>query len=845
MSTVKKNIIVVLAVLFIFPRAALAVTPTEILDYPSSFSLQGALRECSVVSDPTDITNTCIKLSRKPATGQSTDSTATWLEVNNTKKLIDYDIQGRFSLQFRMYLEENFACRIQLYGTKDNVSKEMISLSTNSSGAFNVGGNTLFAQCTPKKWHNIEIIVDTDDHFACFNINGERMFPIGNSSKLKFSTADTDNLTWFRFLIDANQFGKYILLDDIKLSSLSGIPSVADVSDILMYADNKVQNTLDHSAANTRLEVNLRVAQGSVPIIILGAEYDKDNHLNKVNQICATESGLYSIDLGKLSVETETLRCLIWKYDTLSPIDDRIFCRLETSAEKYGAIPNRGYDISAALRDALDNLDEGATLHIPEGEYILTPDYGEKYCLKLSGKKNINIVGDNAEFILADVFSGFMEIENCDGVNVSGIKVDYMTKPWEQGIVTEIDAENTTFVMQVSDNGGILDTETYKKNISSCFMTIRDSINPKLIDSESNEHYLVASVESLGDDLYRFDVNDWSAAVITNGILQINDKVIVNARGTSGSAFYIKTSSNVNIEDISVAATGECVIKGVQLLGDVCIDNVHAVPSEGRWISSNADGVHIQFSRGKVTLQNSSFDALLDDAVNLYQVPISIEEVSDKNIVVDSARIIEEGDTITVFNYADGIIRGEAAVSAVNGGNITIDAAIDGAAPGDVIYIKNAMFNNSLITNNQFKNLRRFGLLLKCSDIIVSNNRFENIGSDAVCARYSSSEGLWLRNAAFLNNEIINSGYLRNGKQSTSGAFSIRANENAQSYIHANIQFSGNTIHAASKCGFYLSGVNGAVIDGTNVLTNMPEESQAVTIHHCANITVDDTLQGE
>lgn len=828
---------VTISILFFSTYTVLAVMPSQHLEYPSMLSLQGGLGRVTKVKDPLDENNTCIKFERAFETGTSMDEIDSWLEYNNYKKVVNYDMQGRFSLKYRMYLNENVAFKTQFYGYKDGVNKELISLTTTIDGEFKVGAHTLFLKCNSKEWYDIEIIIDTDRSTACFYINDELMFSSENSSALKFATVDVDNFVWFRFLIQNSQFEKNVLLDDICISNLSGIADVADIESIKMLCDLEESKALNFECENTVIDFDARICNDKNILFVAGV-FDENGNVLKIDSAKASQSKKVSIDLGKLDSKSCKIKCYVWQNDMLLPVENtKGFFKLETSAKNYGVIPQR--EVRRNLQEALDNIEDGGTLVIDPGKYYLTTDFGDRYCLKLSDKKNVNIVSEGAQFILKNQFSGFMEIENCDSINISGITVEYEKRPWEQGIVEEIDTENTAFVMKVLDNSGIFDKQTFINNMPACFMTVRDNDNPYLIKSNSNEHYLLQKVESMGEDLYKFYLGDWSKALITGGILELTDKVVVHMRSMSGSTFYVKSSSNVAIKDVSIFETGECAVKGAGLTGDIIIDNLNVTPREQNWVSSNADGVHLHFSRGKLVLKNSYFDSLSDDAVNIYQPPIKIKNVSGNLIDVENnSRYIKEGDVLVIYNYDSGLIKGDVTVLAVDSGIVTLESTSCNINEGDVVFIKNAMFQNSEITNNQFLNLRRYGLLLKCSDITVSDNSFKNTGSDAIKSEFTESEGFGLNNAKFLNNTIINCGYLRNGRQETSGAFSIKAHNGTEDFTHSNIVFSGNNIENAPKCGFYLSKIDGVVIDETNNIVNLLDGAIKVNVVDCSNVEI-------
>lgn len=818
-----------------FALSAFAAAPTQQLVYGKSLRLEGGARKCTSVQDPENAENTCLKLERTEQTGAASDETATWLEYNNKKRQnASYAISGRFSIEYRAYVPEGAALRTQIYGVQGGTSCELMSLYMSEQSGFATGDQKLFLPCAANRWYRIKIVADTDKCFAAFYIDGEQMAVRNNLSKMKFSIPQADEMTWFRFQIDRDKFQTYVLLDDLSIRAIGGIGGLADIKSIALVKNGEKAGTLTDGAA--ALKADVRIGEGAVRLF--AAQYN-GSALCGVSSVRADSDREYSIpiDVGE---NVTRLSLFAWDTAQMRPVSEKSFCRQGAALSELGL--GEKEDIRSKLQSIIDDMRDGDEIDIGGGEYCISPDIGERYCLSVREKKNIKIKGSGAKIILTNPFSGFMEISDSSSVTVEGITLDYKTLPWEQGEVTAVDSDNMSFTFRPDKPGGVIETETFAQNIASSFIMVRNSENPLLIDFATNEHYLISSFERLGGGLYSFGVSGWSESLLKGGLLNSGAKLIVNARGRSGSSFFVSRSKDTVIKDIQISASGECAVKGAELTGDITVDSLKIVPGEGSWISSNADGVHLRFSRGSAVIQNSVFEGLSDDAVNLYQPPI-IAAASDGGTisVTSGAQQLLPGDELLIFDYERGKIKGSVTVSSVNGNEI--ECSGESVSSGDRLYVKNAMFGGSVIKNNRFANLRRYGLLLKCDGIDVIENTFIKTGSDAVAAVYSPSEGLYLRNARFIGNTAADCGYLRNGRQSTSGTFSIKAQSGAEDMLHSDILFSGNTISGAPVNGFYFENAERVTVDETNVFENAADGAVAVTAKNCGSLTIADNLK--
>jgi hypothetical protein len=318
--------------------------------------------------------------------------------------------------------------------------------------------------------------------------------------------------------------------------------------------------------------------------------------------------------------------------------------------------------------------------------------------------------------------------------------------------------------------------------------------------------------------------------------------VVLNNRGGDKSAIAVYETDNVYIRDVTVYASPSAGIIGGYGKGELVVDHFRLMrlPDSGRWISSNSDGIHYQGFEGKATVENCVFEGMSDDGINFYQIPVTVDEVVSKSElkITHASRLPKAGETITLFNPAQGLALGRAQVvsssAATAGGRgvtITLDREIQGVAAGEpsestIIYIDAMAFNGSVIRNNIFREYRGKGIIPRTGGTTIEGNQFIRISSYPLdIQNYGYQEGLFASDMTIRNNSVDGCAYMEKFRFETNGAqFMIRVttSDNSQSKTtgHTNILIEGNTIvNSTSRYAIYAANTDGLTIRGNTIKT--------------------------
>lgn len=794
--------------------------------------------------NPTDPDDRCIKLQRL----NTEATTETWAEAKLSDK-IGYKLQGRFSLKLRLYFDELLKFDILVYdGTPGGSTKGIAAIYIGADGKMMVGAHSV-TRLEAQRWYDVEFTIDTDRNTSALKINGEQMGEYGNFQKMGFDVVASDGVGAVRFLIDdLNQAGKYVYMDDVEIKSLSGLPGVCDIKDFSLLSNDAPLDAIDDAEGSITVQLSPQIRSGQ-QLHIFGGLYENGGILQSAyakRMRNVNESGKErQISFDVAETAGKALKIYVWQYGTNAPIEKYIIPGRDAHGEDLEILPDTGEDMTEKLQNAIDRLPGGGVLTLKKGKYVISPAFASIYCLSVSGKNNITIDGSGCEFVIDSRFAGFMSVGGSRNVTLKNFTVDYKNAPWELGTVTarseySEDGDNGYFDIVTDNTDCMFDTETYKNKLSAGFITLRDSENVKLQKASASEHYWVSSVTPLGGGAYRFGVSGWSAqSLIKGGALSVGDRVVFSGRGMSGSVFYFGGSDNVKVYDVTAYASGECGIKAVNMQGDITLKRSRLMIKDGRPIASNADGAHCQFSRGALKMRDCVFEGLLDDSVNLYQVPMEITGVNGSTVTLTNGSIsnLRAGDTVTVFDYRNVKVIGETTVlelhestGAVQSPSIdaVLDRELELTGGSFRAYINEGMFRGSEIINCRFENSRRYGLYLKCHDIKVEGSTFENLGADAIVCGYLDDEGFNVENAEFTGNTFSNCGYIRyNGKSNS--AIWIQGNAPDGRYIHKNIKITGNTVRRTGGTGIRVSAVDGLTLRDNVFLDRIEGSAETVT----------------
>jgi hypothetical protein len=122
--------------------------------------------------------------------------------------------------------------------------------------------------------------------------------------------------------------------------------------------------------------------------------------------------------------------------------------------------------------------------------------------------------------------------------------------------------------------------------------------------------------------------------------------VVVRHRVYGYDGFVFNKCENVLLEDVTVNA-----VPGMAVIGwgsrDITIRRIKVIPAGGGWMSATADAMHFGSCRGTITVEDSEFSGMGDDAINIHAMyGLATTRVNDYTLAVARARMHPYYDTV-------------------------------------------------------------------------------------------------------------------------------------------------------------------------------------------------------
>jgi parallel beta-helix repeat protein len=202
----------------------------------------------------------------------------------------------------------------------------------------------------------------------------------------------------------------------------------------------------------------------------------------------------------------------------------------------------------------------------------------------------------------------------------------------------------------------------------------------------------------------------------------------------------MENSANVRIEDVTITSS-----YGMGLLAQICedvtVERMRILPEEGASYSTANDATHFVNCRGQVTVKDSFFDGMLDDALNIHGLYARIERVDPMGLLVRDMHpgakgqaIYREGCRVAVMDKQLLIPTKTMVVHKVYSINadvtyLTFEEPTDGILPDMTLEeldgSPEVLFENNTVQHNRARSI----LLAGKKRTVIRNNLFRSPGA--------------------------------------------------------------------------------------------------------------------
>ena len=479
----------------------------------------------------------------------------------------------------------------------------------------------------------------------------------------------------------------------------------------------------------------------------------------------------------------------------------------------------RGEDMTDFLQNAIDAAGEGAEICLPVGEVRVSRT------LYVRDKKNLKIVGGGTHFLHTgyDMMTresqretGLFLLERCENVTLAGFSVDY------EGFVSiagEVSAMNT-------EGEPYFDMKLYPEFLSVTgeeYYRTALSFDP---DGAPNYHLAgdgggMRTEKIAGDTLRVYYQNAGQIARLSLG-------EAMNIRiGMNGAAVFTNLASDGTLfKDITIYQAISCSFLIGARSGSVTFDGLKITFKEGtdRLMTSNVDAIHIKGMTGKLTVRNSVFDGLGDDAVNVHSragILTTFDPAAREVHFVDGwsktpcdAFWAFPGDTVEFYDPKTFLAKGTATVESYTGDMLTLDRLPEGTSEGDILanltYLPAVEITGCTVTRNRAR-----AFLIQTRNVLIENCVMNRISLPAIIVAPDIQRWFEVgpaRNVVIRNNRMEKCAFIPDC--ANMGTVMVKASHDHgyadyPAGVHRDIVIEGNEISETANSAIFVSATAG------------------------------------
>ncbi|MBS1705177.1 MAG: right-handed parallel beta-helix repeat-containing protein [Armatimonadetes bacterium] len=434
----------------------------------------------------------------------------------------------------------------------------------------------------------------------------------------------------------------------------------------------------------------------------------------------------------------------------------------------YGATPNSRMDATAAVASAIQALKPGGVLRFPAGEFHFFRNNAQERELYLSNTdvsnpRRVAIALENLRDIQVQgtsdtrlVFHGRVMpflIDHCRNISLKNLQID-----WERPLMSQFD-------VIASDPQGV----TLRTDTKEFPYAVRNGKLVFLVEDEERRNaswmefdpvtrgvaYNTGDRGCMGGDAGSAKGSEIAPGTIrldypaNNNRPKIGHKLIARHGIRDHAGTFIQESQGIRIENVAYRHTSGLGVLA-QRSEDLTFRQVEFKPdrSSKRLFSGHDDGFHISNCKGQVTIENCTFEGLMDDPINVHGT--SVRAIRQENSRTWLIRFMHHqsqgfpfgdvGDTVSFVSGPTMESFGRAKIAKIDR-LTTAEARItfDRETPkefreGDAV--ENLTWTpEATIRNNTFGTVRARGLLISTPrKVKIEGNLFKSSGSAILIA---------------------------------------------------------------------------------------------------------------
>ncbi len=560
--------------------------------------------------------------------------------------------------------------------------------------------------------------------------------------------------------------------------------------------------------------------------------------------------------------------------------------KLTFRMEQYGVVPGAdslSVRIDRAMRDIQAMLKKGdtAVLKFKRGTYCFRPEESVMHDFYISNHdqvvhhptalciaewEGITIDGSGSRFLCTGRMLP-VAITESRNVALRNLSIDFDTPHISQVEVTANDASGIRFRPLEGVNWRINDDrrfEAYGQGWSSTYSTG--------IAFDGTQRYIVPQTSDLWIDMASCSDAGNGEVLAPNwkdGRLKPGTRVALRSYHRPAPAVVVNESEGVDFSKVTVYyAEGMGIV--AQRSADIHLNAFNVVPDreKGRYFSTQADATHFVQCRGEILVENSIYDGMMDDAINVHGVYLRVRERKDDHTLLLRFEHSQAygynwgnaGDTVAFVRSAtmDELPQRNVIYSIRRCSPTDFEVQFQEALPAAVdtlegygvenlTWTPSVTFRHCIVRNNR----ARGALFSSPRRTVCENNLFDHTSGTAIllcgdCNGWYESGAV--RNLVIRRNRFVNA--LTNLFQFTNAVISIYPEiprlDAATTCFHGGtpdaIRIEDNLFETFDTPLIYAKSTDGMIIRGNKVKRNHDFESfhpnqQQLLLEHCRNVT--------
>ncbi|MFC1582600.1 right-handed parallel beta-helix repeat-containing protein [Planctomycetota bacterium] len=415
----------------------------------------------------------------------------------------------------------------------------------------------------------------------------------------------------------------------------------------------------------------------------------------------------------------------------------------EIKATDAGAMPNSGKDAAGMLQEAFKKLEGQSDILFvfPSGTYNLTGPEKSGTMLNIKGIKNLTITGENVEIINRRLKACF-RFQDCENVLVEKLTFDWQPPSFSVGTV--IASKDNICDVRIEDEFPVTDGMPVE-----AFM----EYDPATRLPARRGYDIYSSVDSTS--LLKPQVLRMKLKRPMN--IKVGSLTVLRHRVYGRNAISFSNCRNVRVENVTIYTAPGMGITG-QNTENISIRELTVKPRPGtrRIMSTAADATHFNGCYGKITVEDSWFEGMGDDAVNIHGMYHIIEKIEGKTVITrvrnDWIKPPRAGDTLefthraTLLPFASDTVKSVTIDHKTRRHHIIFDHALPdsieaGQALGNVSWAPKTIIRGCTVKNNRAR-----GMLIQTRGGLIENNRYE--GCTGAALHITCDLDYWLESIA-------------------------------------------------------------------------------------------------